>query len=77
MMDGRSRAFVSLPLHGKEAHMLHYAVVFFVLALVAALLGMRGVAGLSAEIGYLLVVVAVIFLLIAFLTGRGPGIPVG
>ena len=36
-----------------------------------------GVAGLSAEIGYVLVVVAVIFLVIAFLTGRGPVPPVG
>ncbi len=57
--------------------MLHYAVLFFIVALVAALLGMRGVAGLSAEIGYVLVVVAVIFLVIAFLTGRGPVPPVG
>ena len=29
--------------------MLHYAVVFFVIALIAAVLGLRGVAGLSAE----------------------------
>lgn len=54
--------------------MLHYALIFFVVALIAAVLGMRGVAGLSAEIGYLLVVVAVIFVVIAFLTGRSPGI---
>ncbi len=57
--------------------MLHYAVLFFIVAIVAALLGMRGVAGLSAEIGYVLVVVAVIFLVVAFLTGRGPAPPVG
>ena len=57
--------------------MLHYAILFFIVALVAALLGMRGVAGLSAEIGYVLVVVAVIFLVVAFLTGRGPVPPVG
>ena len=52
--------------------MLHYALIFFVVALVAALLGMRGVAGMSAEIGYFLVVVAIIFVVIAFLTGRTP-----
>jgi uncharacterized membrane protein YtjA (UPF0391 family) len=57
--------------------MLHYAVLFFIVALVAALLGMRGVAGLSAEIGYVLVVVAVIFLVVALLTGRGPVPPIG
>ena len=57
--------------------MLHYAVMFFVVAIVATLLGMRGVAGLSVEIGYMLVVVAVIFLVIAFLTGRAPIPPIG
>jgi uncharacterized membrane protein YtjA (UPF0391 family) len=55
--------------------MLQWAVVFFVIALVAALLGQRGVAGLSAQIGYLLVGVAVVFLLVALLTGRGPATP--
>ena len=55
--------------------MLHYAVTFFILAIVATLLGMRGIAGLSAEIGYVLVVVAVIFLVVAFLTGRSPSSP--
>jgi uncharacterized membrane protein YtjA (UPF0391 family) len=55
--------------------MLHYAIIFFIVAIVAALLGMRGVAGLSAEIGYVLVVVAVIFLVVAFLTGRGGALP--
>lgn len=52
--------------------MLSWAVTFFVIAIIAALLGQRGVAGLSAQIGYLLVGVAVIFLLVALLAGRGP-----
>lgn len=55
--------------------MLHYALIFFVVALVAALLGQRGVAGLSAEIGYFLVMAAVVFVVIAFLTGRAPAGP--
>ena len=55
--------------------MLTYALMFFVVALVAALLGVQGVAGLSAEIGYVLVSVAVIFLLVAFLSGRAPLTP--
>lgn len=54
--------------------MLHYALIFFVIAVIAAVLGMRGVAGLSAEIGYFLVVVALIFVVIAFFTGRAPTI---
>ena len=52
--------------------MLQWAIIFFVIALVAALLGQRGVAGLSAQIGYLFVTVAVVFLLVAVLVGRGP-----
>lgn len=51
--------------------MLHYAVVFFVIALIAAVLGFRGVAGLSAEIGWLFAVLAVIALAVALLSGRG------
>lgn len=52
--------------------MLHWALVFFVIALIAALLGFRGVAGLSAEFGWIFVVVAVIFLAVGLLTGRTP-----
>lgn len=55
--------------------MLHYAFMFFVIALVAALLGVQGVAGLSAEIGYVLVSVAVVFLAVALLSGRAPLTP--
>jgi len=55
--------------------MLHYAVVFFVIALIAAVLGFRGVAGLSANIGWLFAVLAVVFLVVAVLTGRSPTVP--
>ena len=50
--------------------MLQWALIFFIIALFAAALGQRGVAGLSAEIGYLLVGVAVIFLVVAFISGH-------
>jgi uncharacterized membrane protein YtjA (UPF0391 family) len=52
--------------------MIHYALVFFVIALIAAVLGFRGVAGMSYQIGYLFVGIAVIFLVVALLTGRAP-----
>ena len=53
--------------------MLHYALVFFAIALVASLLGFGGVAGLSAQIGWLFAVLAVICLAVAVLSGRrGP-----
>ena len=52
--------------------MLHYAVVFFVIALIAAILGFRGVAGMSAEIGWIFAVLCIVFLVVAILSGRGP-----
>jgi uncharacterized membrane protein YtjA (UPF0391 family) len=53
--------------------MLHYALIFFVIALIAAVLGMRGVAGLSANIGYTLVFVALVFIVLAWVsTGAHP-----
>jgi uncharacterized membrane protein YtjA (UPF0391 family) len=55
--------------------MLHWALVFFVIALVAALLGFRGVAGMSAQFGYLFAVLAVIMLVIYLFTGRGAVVP--
>src|SRR5262245_44729663 len=55
-----------------RCRMLHWALIFFVVALVAALLGFRGVAGLSAQFGYLFAILAVIMLVIYFVAGRGP-----
>jgi uncharacterized membrane protein YtjA (UPF0391 family) len=49
--------------------MLHWALVFFVVALVAAVLGFRGVAGLSAQFGYVFVVLALILLAVGLLGG--------
>jgi uncharacterized membrane protein YtjA (UPF0391 family) len=70
------RSCTSEDAHEREDDsMLQWAIIFFVIALVAALLGQRGVAGLSAQIGYLFVGVAVVFLLVALLTGRGTPVP--
>lgn len=52
--------------------MLHYAVVFFVIALIASVLGFRGIAGMSAQVGWLFAVIAIVFLVIALLGGRSP-----
>ena len=51
--------------------MLDYAIVFSVIALIASLLGFGGVAGLSAQLGWTFAVLAVIFLAVALITGRG------
>ncbi len=54
--------------------LLHWALVFFVIALIAAALGLRGVAGLSMQIGYLFAVLAVILVAMWMLTGRHPAV---
>lgn len=56
--------------------MLSWALTFFVIALVAAALGLGGVAGLSADIGWLFAVIGVILLVVSMVGGaaarRGP-----
>lgn len=44
--------------------MLSWAITFFVIAIIAAALGFSGVAGMSANIGWLLAVLAVVVLAI-------------
>lgn len=58
--------------------MLKAALGFFILALIAIVLGASGVAGVSMEIGRALLTVFLILAVISFLagvlTGRGPHI---
>lgn len=49
--------------------MLHYAVVFFVIALVAALFGFGGIAAGAVEIGKLLFMVFAVLAVISFVVG--------
>ena len=53
-----------------EGPMLHYAVVFFVIAIIAAVLGFGGVAAGAAGIAKILFFVFLIAAVIALLTGR-------
>ena len=56
--------------------MLSWSLAFFVIALVAALLGLGGVAGMSADIGWLFAVLAVVLLVVTLLTGRSSRPPI-
>jgi uncharacterized membrane protein YtjA (UPF0391 family) len=51
--------------------MLHYAVVFFVIALVAALFGFGGIAASAIEIGKILFVIFAVLAVFSFLFGLG------
>jgi uncharacterized membrane protein YtjA (UPF0391 family) len=52
--------------------MFNWAVTFFVIAIIAALLGFGGVAGMSANIGWILAVLGIVVLAIGLL-GRAIG----
>jgi uncharacterized membrane protein YtjA (UPF0391 family) len=56
--------------------MLRAALGFFVLALIAILLGVNGVAGLSLEIGktllYVFLILSVLSFVVALVTGKKP-----
>lgn len=51
--------------------MLRWAIIFFVVALVAAVFGFGGIAGESAWIGKVLLVIFVILAVVSMLFGRG------
>jgi len=55
--------------------MLRWAIIFAVVAVVAALLGFGGVAGLSADLAKVFLLVAVVIRVLGFLFGRGPRVP--
>jgi uncharacterized membrane protein YtjA (UPF0391 family) len=55
--------------------MLNLALMFFVVALIAAALGVGGVAGLSAQIGWIFAVIGVVLLVLSMLTGSRRGSP--
>ncbi len=55
--------------------MFRWAIIFAVVALIAALLGFGGVAGLSADLAKIFLIVAAVILVFGFIAGRGPRAP--
>jgi uncharacterized membrane protein YtjA (UPF0391 family) len=64
----------ALPIHPapKETAMLHYALIFFVVALIAAVLGFGGIAGAAAGIAKILFFVFLILFVVSLVMGRRP-----
>lgn len=52
--------------------MLGWSVTFFIIAIIAGLLGFTGIAGTAVNIAWILFVVGLIFALIFFVIGRRP-----
>jgi uncharacterized membrane protein YtjA (UPF0391 family) len=72
VFQGPCLAYALLYVTPEDAPMLNMAITFFVVAIIAALLGFGGVAGMSANIGWLLAVLGVVVLAIGLL-GRAIG----
>lgn len=51
--------------------MFRWAIIFAVIALVAALLGFGGIAGLSADFAKILLIIAAVLFVVALVFGRG------
>jgi uncharacterized membrane protein YtjA (UPF0391 family) len=51
--------------------MFYWAAVFLVIALVAAVLGFGGIAGVSANIAWVMFIVGLVLAVVFFLRGRG------
>jgi uncharacterized membrane protein YtjA (UPF0391 family) len=56
--------------HRNEGFMLHYAVVFFVIAIIAGVLGFGGIAAGAAGIAKILFVVFLIGAVVTLIAGR-------
>jgi len=57
--------------------MLRWAIAFFIIALIAAILpGLSGLSGVAANIGYFLAVMFLILFVISLVVGRGAAPPV-
>ena len=56
--------------------MLNYAIMFFVLAIIAAVLGYSGLAAIASQFAWILLIIAVVFLIVHAFSGRGPKTPV-
>lgn len=52
--------------------MLHYALVFLVVGLIAGALGLAGVAAVATQIAWILFLIGVVLLVIHLLRGRVP-----
>jgi len=56
--------------------MLRWAITFFIIALIAGVLGLSGVAGASSTIAYYLAVAFLVLFVISLVLGRGSAPPV-
>jgi uncharacterized membrane protein YtjA (UPF0391 family) len=56
--------------------MLYWALIFFIIGLIAGALGMFGIAAAAGQIAWILFLIGVVLLVIHMASGRGPRTPV-
>ena len=75
MSAGRRLAGKLAAMRDKESVMLHYAVVFFVIALIAAVFGFGGIAagaaGIAKVLFFVFLLMAVVSFVVNLFRGRG------
>lgn len=52
--------------------MIGWAVTFFIVALIAAVLGFTGIAGAAVDIAWILVVIGIVLAIVFMVIGRRP-----
>ena len=52
--------------------MISWAITFFIIALIAAVLGFSGIAGAAANIAWILAIIGIILAIVFFVSGRRP-----
>jgi uncharacterized membrane protein YtjA (UPF0391 family) len=57
----------------EETRMFQLAIIFLVIAIIAALFGLGGIAGAATNIAWILFVVGLILAVVFFFMGRRPG----
>jgi uncharacterized membrane protein YtjA (UPF0391 family) len=55
-----------------EIQMLYWAFIFLVVALIAGIFGLTGIAAIASEIAWFLFVVGLILAIVFFIMGRRP-----
>lgn len=61
-----------LPAGTHGVPMLHYALMFLIVGLIAGALGLGGVAAIAGQISWLLFLIGIVLLLVHIIRGRRP-----
>jgi len=65
----------SIEVRFEEGAMLHYALMFLIVGLIAGALGLLGVAQVASQIAWVLFLVGIIFVVIHLVSGRRASLP--